>query len=487
MKVCLLTEGSRDIGFGHITRCISIYQAFKKYNFKPLLIVNGDESIVNYYDDIVIMDWLNESEKLFDIVGNSDIIIIDSYIAPKEVYDKFSTITKLLVSIDDNNRIEYPEGIIINGSINAPSINYTCNNGVYLLGPEYVPLRNKFWGKIRKPIRKTLNSVMVTFGGEDSANLTPKLLRLLRKHYPEFEKRIVIGSGFDNVDEINNLVDNKTELYHNLNAAQMKQLMIESDIAISAGGQTIYELAKIGIPCIIISVAENQLNHVEGWENAGFICYAGWKDDPDLLGNILRYLEELGNQKFRMEKSKVGRQFVKGTGSLLVMKKVIRKYVSDNLILKQADESYLKPVFNLSNDPWVRERSFSNGEISFDEHVIWYNNEIINDNCLFLVAEVDSEFLGQIRFKINEDIAIISISLVKKYRGIGIGAEILKRSIVILKTKKPQIRRIIAQIKSDNLHSKNFFIKFGFVQMGKLNIKGNTAIELEYEMIYHDI
>ncbi|AUB56005.1 hypothetical protein BK007_08335 [Methanobacterium subterraneum] len=488
MKIFILTEGSKDIGFGHITRCISIYQAFRKYNFKPLLIVNGDESIVNYYDGIVIFDWFNKSEKLFDKFGNADIIIIDSYMAPKEVYDKLSTITKILVSIDDNNRVEYPKGIIINGSINAAGINYTYNNNsLYLLGSKYVPLRNEFWRDIRKPIRKTIDSVMVTFGGEDNANLTPKILGLLRKFYPEFEKKIVIGKGFSNLEEIKNFVDSNTKLYHNPNAAQMKQLMIESDIAISAGGQTIYELARIGVPCIIINVAENQLNHVKGWKCVGFICYAGWKNDPDLSENILKYLDELDDQHFRMKTSQIGRHFVKGNGSLLIAKKVIRSYVTDNLVLKEADEGYLKPVFNLSNDPEVREQSFSHGEIGFDEHGDWYNNELKNENCFFLVAEIDSEFLGQIRFKINNDSAIISISLVKKYRGIGIGAEILKRSIEILRIKNHKIKRVIAQIKSDNIYSKKFFIKFGFVQVGELNIKGNAAIELEYEMIYHDV
>ena len=30
MKVFIITEGGRNISFGHITRCLSLYQAFKE-------------------------------------------------------------------------------------------------------------------------------------------------------------------------------------------------------------------------------------------------------------------------------------------------------------------------------------------------------------------------------------------------------------------------------------------------------------------------
>ena len=51
----------------------------------------------------------------------------------------------------------------------------------------------------------------------------------------------------------------------------MLQLMYESDIAISAAGQTIYELAQRCVPTIAISVAENQKNNLTGWIKEEFL------------------------------------------------------------------------------------------------------------------------------------------------------------------------------------------------------------------------
>jgi spore coat polysaccharide biosynthesis predicted glycosyltransferase SpsG len=126
MKVSIITEGSNKIGFGHVTRCLSIYQAFEERGVSPLLIINGDniiESLLKNYN-YKIFKWLENTKKLFNIIKDSDIIIIDSYLADYNIYKTISNFTKIIVYLDDNNRIEYPKGIILNGSIYAQELEY---------------------------------------------------------------------------------------------------------------------------------------------------------------------------------------------------------------------------------------------------------------------------------------------------------------------------------------------------------------------------
>ena len=47
MKVVIVTEGGKDIGFGHITRCISLYQAFEERGIIPEFIVSGDTTVAS--------------------------------------------------------------------------------------------------------------------------------------------------------------------------------------------------------------------------------------------------------------------------------------------------------------------------------------------------------------------------------------------------------------------------------------------------------
>jgi hypothetical protein len=64
MDVLILTEGGKNTGFGHIIRCISIYQAFEECGINPVLIINGDES---YYREHVVTYLLENTEE-FNLV-----------------------------------------------------------------------------------------------------------------------------------------------------------------------------------------------------------------------------------------------------------------------------------------------------------------------------------------------------------------------------------------------------------------------------------
>jgi len=74
MKVCILTEGGRNIGFGHITRCVSIYQAFEERGILPLLIINGDETVKDLLQNknYRIFDWLSDHSLLFELLKDDN-------------------------------------------------------------------------------------------------------------------------------------------------------------------------------------------------------------------------------------------------------------------------------------------------------------------------------------------------------------------------------------------------------------------------------
>ncbi|MBL7068269.1 MAG: UDP-2,4-diacetamido-2,4,6-trideoxy-beta-L-altropyranose hydrolase [Candidatus Omnitrophica bacterium] len=326
MKVCILTEGGRDIGFGHITRCLSLCQAFEANKISARFIINGDEAVKDLLKgrDVEIFDWLKDSERLDDLLEETDIAVVDSYLAGLALYKRIQERAKMAVYIDDNKRIDYPKGVVLNGTVNADKKNFFKEEGItHLLGSRYTPLRRDFWEAPDKEIREIVKSAVITFGGDDSRNITPKVLSLLTKNYPELTKRVIVGKGFKSLDEINEAKDENTRLIYHPEANQMKKVLLESDIAISAGGQTLYEAARIGLPAIAIAVAENQLDNVRGWLEAGFIEYAGWWEEKGLEENLLKAIERLQKKDVRLKMSSVGRKFVDGKGSLRVVEALL--------------------------------------------------------------------------------------------------------------------------------------------------------------------
>lgn len=322
MNVFILTEGGKNKGFGHIVRCSSIYHAFKIKDISPIFIINGDDSILPILDDVEfsIKNWLID----LPLIDTSDIVIIDSYLANEDFYREIFNKSGLLVSFDDDNRINYPGGIVINGNVLSETIDYPFNNNiVYFLGSNFASLRKEYWNINPINIRRTIKNILITFGGDDIRNLTPKILNLICNNFPNINKRVIVGKSFNNINEIEKMADGKTQFIYSPNSKEMLKEMLNSDIAISAGGQTTYEFARIGLPSIAISVADNQTNSILNWQKLGFLEYAGLWNDEYLFENICEKLNKLFDYEFRKKKQNCGIHIIDGLGAKRIVNGVL--------------------------------------------------------------------------------------------------------------------------------------------------------------------
>lgn len=313
MKVTILTEGGRETGYGHITRCTSVYQAFEERGIIPQFIIYGDGNLQNILkgNRYKFFDWLNNKKTLFKILENCNIVFVDSYLAKYDIYEMVSECTQKAVYFDDDLRIDYPKGFVLNGAIFAEELPYPKKDEItYLLGTKYAPIRKEFWDTGPKSIHREVEMLMVTFGGSDLRNVTPKVQSLLNDAYPNLQKKIVVTRFFANMSEIKKLRDKNTELIYEPDAIELKEIMLESDITISAGGQTLYELARVGVPTIVICVAENQSQNVVGWSKSGFMEYTGLYDDKDVLSKLRTALDKMMSYDKRLNYSKETRGIV---------------------------------------------------------------------------------------------------------------------------------------------------------------------------------
>lgn len=284
MKVAIITEGYHGTGYGHLTRCISIYQAFEEKGILPLYIANCDEVGKKFIPNVNLlqMNWLEKNEEFIDILTDFDIVVIDSYLASLELYERINKKVKKTVYIDDYIRLDYPPGIIVNGTIGAENLPYKKDDEhEYLLGVEYMPLRKEFWD-VKVPKRNSkIHNILLTFGAQDFRNLTHKVFAFLQEQFPNYNY-YVVGGKFpkDLINQVN------VYYYESVNAKQMLELMLKTDLAISAAGQTSYELARVGLPTIAIGVADNQKYNLKGWKETGFIKEEIWFEDHNLLEKV---------------------------------------------------------------------------------------------------------------------------------------------------------------------------------------------------------
>ena len=328
-NVLFFTEGGKNIGLGHIYRCLSLAEEFDQNEITPIFIINSREdfsAVVKPYETISF-DWISDFEKVSEFLNRETIVVIDSYLAPLEVYEKIRESAKTGVYFDDTNRIAYPKGFIVNGQINVSDLAYPkLPERFYLLGAEYQPVRKEFKDIPKRNIKDNLESIMITFGGDDARSLTRPVLTLLNEKYPDLKKNVVIGNSF--VDKLEDISHENIVFYRNADAETMKNVMLSSDLAISAAGQTLYELAVTGTPTIAIGVADNQNGNIQGFLKTGFIEFAGWWSDKSLEDKLFKIIAKMMNRKTRSEKTANGQDAINADGSI----KIFEEMVSANVI-----------------------------------------------------------------------------------------------------------------------------------------------------------
>jgi len=467
MKAFIVTEGGRNRGFGHITRCLSFYEGFRERGFKVTLIVNGDNSV----RDLVkgkrhtIFNWLKRRTELSEMIREADLALVDSYLADRRLYEEVCGMVHCAVYLDDTQRLDYPEGIVINGAIGAEKRCYPKREGVtYLLGIDYAPLRKEFSKVPKKKIRKEVKTMMITFGGDDR-KITPRILKHLTKTYPGIRKEVVVGRGFKNIADIEKFRDPLTVPVYFPDAQGMKEVMLNADLAISGGGQTLYELARVGVPTIAIGLSDNQLPNIKGWQKTGFISYAGWYREEGLLDRLMREVDRLLPYEMRKGKSRKGRTSIDGGGVERAIDRIMNSHREENNVrLRRANKTDCYDLWVWRNHPEVRRWSFDEKEIDYRRHVEWFRKRAWSKDTRIYVAENEnSEKLGQVRFeRKNGDWAFVSINLNPDFLKRGLGNKILTEATLKYLRGNRKIAEVRAEILEGNTASRRAFQKAGY-------------------------
>jgi len=383
MKVRILTDAGVNIGFGHLTRCIALYHAFKhlkKNNMDVKFIVDADKKSLNLIDtdnSNIVFAWKKNQKRLDVILKDANLIIVDSYRASISFFNHLKScfLKSHIVALDDYNRLNYPVHTVINSAPFAKGIRYKQDNiKKYLLGEQFAILRKDFWNPPVKKISKNIKDILITFGGMNHSGLIKQifiaitnLMKDVNFHY--------INAKVLHVKEQKNFFH-----YHNLSAQKMKNLMLKCDICISGGGQTLFELARIGIPTLAIGVADNQINNLKGLHKKKCIKYVGDKNDTNIIKKASKVFTKMISAEERNEISLHASTIIDGKGVL----KIVESLISETHEKKRVVIATIK-AWNIANAQF-----FSNRNPDLDVTIIKNKKEFtftrikkMNPDCIF--------------------------------------------------------------------------------------------------------
>ncbi|WP_295089953.1 UDP-2,4-diacetamido-2,4,6-trideoxy-beta-L-altropyranose hydrolase [Ruminococcus sp.] len=300
------TDGNREIGTGHIMRCLSIADAFRILGEESAFAV-ADASMQKLIEErgfkvcVFDTDFRKMAEDMMftkDLIKefNARMLIVDSYFVTDDYLRSFKEIIKL-VYIDDLALFAYPADVLINYNIYAKRSVYEKlysekveSLPELLIGIGYAPLRKEFCNLPKKEIREKCTDVLISTGGADPAHLALRMISYIAAEcYDDgLIYHVVIGAMNQDKAEINNIASKCKRIVLHHNVRDMKELICSCDVAMSAAGSTLYEICACGVPLITYVIADNQIDGAKTFESKGLAINLG---DIRAISNISKYFE----------------------------------------------------------------------------------------------------------------------------------------------------------------------------------------------------
>jgi RimJ/RimL family protein N-acetyltransferase len=132
--------------------------------------------------------------------------------------------------------------------------------------------------------------------------------------------------------------------------------------------------------------------------------------------------------------------------------------------LREAEAGDVDLLYEWVNDATTRQSSFDSHIISYEEHTNWFQKVLKDKNTYQYIYIRQGVPVGQVRVKVKNDVAELGYSIAPEYRMMGYGKEIIFLVKNLICSEHKQVRKIIANVKPENIGSKKMLLDNGFTE-----------------------
>jgi len=508
MQVVFRTDASRAIGSGHMMRCVTLADSLRDGGAEVAFVARAHEGNLNAllrkrgFDVVELSvppssqqqrthatgpgaDWRDDARETRAAIRALDArpawLVVDHYGLDHRWEAELRAEAAQILVIDDLADRRHDCSVLLDQNLvagmatrYADKVPERC---ISLLGPRYALLQPIYAELHRGVAPRTgpVRRICIYFGAADRYGVTQLALRaFLGLDMPDIEVDVVIdGAAADLAGAVACAAGHANVRVH-ARQPTLAHLLAGTDLAIGAAGTTSWERLCLGVPSLVITLADNQRPLAAALEARGLIDWLGHHDEvnlTDLQNALLRHIAAGGD----IASSNAGRALVDGEGVRRVRAALM---VNANTALRVRpavpdDEDLL---LQWANDPATRRNSFDPGVIAPKQHHQWLQDRLSDGrNCVLLVVETaDAVPLATARFDKTEAGWKINYSLAAEYRGRGLGGRVLELALAALVREYPESSWVWAQVMAANEPSQRVFRGLGF------EVVSNTAGAVEY-------
>lgn len=481
MNIVFRADASITTGAGHVMRCLALADELRHDSIEVAFVCRQEEGNliahieskghpvyrlpagINKETDAQLTREFLERRK-----AQPGWLIVDHYDLDYSWESQFRQLVKKIMVIDDLANRKHDCDLLLDQNYHTGKDRYrdlVPEGCVQLLDPRYALLRPQFREMREKLGKRTesMEKVLVFMGGADLTNETGKTLRALHMlRRKDIHIDVVIGASNPHRDEIEALASQVPDTACHSYVENMAELMGAADISIGACGTATWERCCVGVPSLVMAIAENQRSNAEGLAREGCLVYSGWHERV----TETRILEDLifliNHPEIRNLMSLKSATLVDGLGTKRVKGHLL--CLCTHVYLREATPDDCYNVFQWRNHPATRKHSFDPALLLWLEHERWFSRAVSGKDTALLIAECKDGFVGVLRYDLKSEEAVVSVYVVPNYIGKGYGAHILKAGNQWVRGNYPEVKKITAEITPHNTASISVFRKAGFTE-----------------------
>tara|TARA_B110000008_G_scaffold163016_1_gene163417 strand:- start:11763 stop:13400 length:1638 start_codon:yes stop_codon:yes gene_type:complete len=262
--ILFVLTGNSVVGLGHVYNTLLI--ANDILNHQITFLVDKESELaskaIKSKNYPVVMQ---QHENILDDIKNiSPDIIINDRLDTSDDYIKELKMQKYkVINFEDlGSGCEYADAVI-----NAiyPEKNSIPN---HYFGQDYFILRDEFILSDEKVVQEEVKNILITFGGVDPNNYTEKVIRTINDYCKEKNIQITVISGFgyekyETIKKYENIIIKQ-------NISNISDYVLGADLIFTSAGRTVYEVASIGTPTIVLGQNEREMTHFFASVEYGF-------------------------------------------------------------------------------------------------------------------------------------------------------------------------------------------------------------------------
>lgn len=335
-----------------------------------------------------------------------------------------------------------------------------------LLGPRYALLSPAFAdlreAALRRPIGR-VSRISVFFGGLDTSPATLLALKALTRAGLDCEAvEIIAPPHHPHIEEIAQWRNARQKASLIARTSDMAGMLAAADLAIGAGGVTMWERCCLGTPSVIVTIAQNQQQGARAAALRGAVVLAGDIAELDEAGlaTVLQGLaaDPAARERLRAKASAL----VDGQGR----GRVVRAMSAPEISLLPAREEHCEAIWPWRNHPETRRYFFNPGPIDLASHKAWFQRALAEPDRVLLIAYEHGDPVGVLRFDIRAEQASVSLYIAPGNGGRGLGTSILLAGSDWLREQRPEVDWVEAEILPENIASLRAFDAAGYVPFG---------------------